>query len=152
MESGYSIPDQTTLIWISAPVALILDKLLSSWAHVYSVAKQNKYYPPYIVAVKCKWYREFSRVSGIYTICIIHYCVRSKYPPVSFISTFGIAKCIRTHAPGFPSESFAVVAFQWFSLPAAYKLPGICHLTAEMFRGLVHWMAGWLTLPSFCPV
>lgn len=38
------------------------------------------------------------------------------------------------------------IVVRWFSLSPAHKRPGICHLTVEMFRGLVQWMLGWLTL------
>lgn len=43
--------------------------------------------------------------------------------------------------------SFSFV--QSFSWSAAHELPDICHLTVEMLRGLVPWVAGWLTL-HFC--
>lgn len=61
---------------------------------------------------------------------------------------FFAGKSIWTYASSFSFEDF-LVSVQLFSLSPAYQLPGICLLMVEMCRGLVSWLADWLTL-QFC--
>lgn len=73
---------------------------------------------------------------------------RSKFSCIIHFRFFFLGKYIWTYASSFYFEHL-LVPVQLFSLSPAYQLPGICLLTVEMCRGLVSWLAGWLTL-QFC--